>query len=98
MHKNADAASRDSPAREGVLTGRPGIASESTEGPVCLVLVAECRELRVQAKVNRTANRNGTARVMDGTGLREWLLGNWDEQATGCVDFSSQGTIRIKLN
>ena len=70
---------------------------QQSEGPVALVLVARGREHRLQANVNRSANRNGTARIMGGTGLREWFLSNADVGAKLDVDLSSQQHIRIKL-
>ena len=60
-----------------------------TEGPVELVLLSEGKEQRVDAKVNRSANMNGTARIMGGTKLRDWFLNHFDVGTKLDVDFSS---------
>jgi hypothetical protein len=66
-----------------------------TEGPVDLVLVSAGREHRVEAKVNRSANGNGTSRIMGGARLREWFLSNTDVGAKLDVDLSSAAEIRV---
>jgi len=65
------------------------------EGPVELVLVSGGREHRIEAKVNRSANVNGTAIIMGGARLREWFLSNCDLGAELRVDLSSTMAIRI---
>ncbi|MFN2546088.1 MAG: hypothetical protein ABR567_01515 [Myxococcales bacterium] len=67
-----------------------------SEGPVALVLLFDGREQRVDAKVNRSANQNGTARIMGGTRLRDWFLDHFDVGAKIAVDLSSQREIRLK--
>src|ERR1700730_13122234 len=67
-----------------------------TEGTVDLLLLSGGKDQSVAAKVNRSANRNGTARMMGGTKLRDWFLSQFDVGARLDVDLGSAGQIRIQ--
>lgn len=67
-----------------------------TEGPVELVLLADGKEQRREAKVNRSANMNGTARIIGGTKLRDWFLNHFDVGTRLDVDLGSDREIRIQ--
>jgi hypothetical protein len=62
-----------------------------------LPIQTECAEAAVQAKVNRTANDDCTARIMGGARSREWFLSNSDVGRRLNVDLSSRTEIRIRL-
>src|SRR2546426_5668816 len=66
-----------------------------TEGPVEVVLLTDGKEQRIEAKVNRSANMNGTARIMGSTKLRDWFLKHFDVGARLEVDLSS-AEVRIR--
>jgi hypothetical protein len=66
-----------------------------TEGPINLVLSLDGREQSVAGKVNRSANQNGTARIMGGKNLRELFLTHFDVGTKLDVDLGSQDEIRI---
>jgi hypothetical protein len=63
------------------------------EGTVALFLGAERR--RIEAKVNRTANPNGTARVSGGVELRDWFQRHCRLGQTVYVDLSSPAQMSI---
>jgi len=66
-----------------------------TDGePVTLVLGPE--EQIVHGYINRRANPNGTARVMGGTGLRNWIQANCEPGGTLNVDVSHGSRIGIR--
>ena len=65
-------------------------------GPISMVLCAEGKELRGEAKVNRTANGNSTARIMGGVTLRDWLMRHFDLGARLDVHLLSPHEIRIE--
>jgi len=62
-----------------------------TEGPIRLRL--EPGGIEVQAKINRTVNRNGTARIMGGIVLREWFQRNFEPMDVVAVDLTSHEII-----
>ena len=62
-----------------------------SEGPIRLRLGRNGTE--VQANINRSANKNGTARVMGGVVLREWFRRNFEPLETVAVDLTSQEII-----
>jgi hypothetical protein len=64
-----------------------------TDGPVELALGAHGRT--IEGKVNRRANRNGTARISGGSKLRDWLQANYSQGDVVEVDLSSLTSIRI---
>ena len=66
-----------------------------TEGPVELLLVDGRTEERLQARVNRTAQSNGTARIMGGTRLRDWFQHHYRVGDQVDVDIRSPEHIRI---
>jgi hypothetical protein len=47
-------------------------------------------------KINRTANMNGTPRIMGGTGLRDWFQKNAQEKSVIHVDVLSATAIRLR--
>lgn len=65
-----------------------------TEGPVRLRLGRNGAE--VVAKLDRRANRNGTARILGGVPLREWFQENFAMMDTVSVDLSSQDLIVLE--
>lgn len=69
---------------------------KQSEGLVELVLLFDGKEQRVEATINRSANQNGTARIMGGTRLRDWFLDYFDVGAKIAVDLSSQNEIRVR--
>ena len=62
-----------------------------TEGPVRLRLGRDGEE--IDARVDRHANQNGTARVMGGALLKKWLQANFNPMDTVVVDLASQDVI-----
>ncbi len=65
----------------------------STEGPVELIVGTS--GLKISGKVNRSANRNGTARVMGGAKLRDWFQANHSPGEVIDIDLRSFDSIRI---
>jgi hypothetical protein len=65
------------------------------KGPVELLLVARGTEQRVEARVNRSAQNNGTARVMGGPDLRRWFQEHYRVGERVDVDIRSPECIRI---
>jgi hypothetical protein len=63
----------------------------SKEGPVEIHLGADSFD----AKVNRTANRNGTARIMGGVPLRDWFQSEFSIRETVQVEFLDDQRIRL---
>ncbi len=63
-----------------------------SEGPIKIVVGDEQRQ--IEGKINRTANLNGTPRIMGGTPLRDWFQHNCKEGDTVTVDLSSFREIR----
>lgn len=53
--------------------------------------------LRISARVNRTANTNGTARIMGGKHLRDWFSENCQLMQPVYVDLVMPSEIRITL-
>lgn len=51
---------------------------------------------RIAGRVNRSANLNGTARVMGGFRLRDWFHAKCREQDRLLVEFLSTGVIRLQ--
>lgn len=49
----------------------------------------------IQAKVNRTANKNGTARIMGGVPLRDWFQTEFSMLDPVLVEFSDPESIRL---
>jgi hypothetical protein len=64
---------------------------QSKEGPVEIHLGAHSFE----AKVNRTANRNGAARIMGGVPLRDWFQSEFSIRETVQVEFLDHQRIRL---
>ncbi len=64
-----------------------------TEGPVELVLGKSGS--RIEGKINRSANLNGTARIMGGSNLRDWFQANHTLGDVVDVDLSSMHSITI---
>ena len=56
------------------------------EGPVTLML---CGDGRVSSYINRSANLNGTARVMGRVALRDWFQSTYSEGDTIPVRFET---------
>ena len=56
------------------------------DGAVTLTLRCDCR---IEGYVNRRANRNGTARVMGRTALRDWFQANYTLGASVPVRFET---------
>ncbi len=65
------------------------------EGALSLLLSAGGEEQRIAARVNRSANQNGTARILGGPKLRAWFLSHFDVGAELDVDLASLEEIRI---
>ncbi len=65
----------------------------STEGPVELVVGTP--GLKIAGKINRSANQNGTARIMGGAKLRDWFQANHTPGDAVDVDLSSFDSISI---
>src|SRR5204863_4882544 len=63
------------------------------EGPVELLLGKS--GLKVEGKVNRSANQNGTARIMGGAKLRDWFQANFEPGDSIDVDLGSLDSIRV---
>lgn len=64
-------------------------------GTVWLLLEAERH--RIEATINRSANQNGTARIMGGPGLRDWFQRHCRVGQTVFVDLSSRRQVAIGL-
>jgi hypothetical protein len=64
----------------------------SSEGPVQLVLR---KSRKVEGHINRTANRNGTARIMGGPELRDWFQQNYRLDDVVEVDISDLDSIHL---
>jgi hypothetical protein len=65
----------------------------ATEGTVELLLEPEGRV--IEAHVNRSAQRNGTARIMGGVALRDWFRAHCAPGDAVHVDLSSKSQIKI---
>lgn len=65
----------------------------STEGAVDIVLG---NQKRITAKINRSANPNGTARIMGGVELRDWFQENFQINDEVNVIFVSGDEITIE--
>ena len=63
----------------------------NSDGPVRLRLGRNGPE--IEAKINRSANQNRTARILGGPGLRDWFQKNFEPLQTVSVDLSSQDVI-----
>ena len=63
------------------------------EGPITLVLGQS--GLEVQAFVNRSANQNGTARIMGRSALRKWFQQNYDVMDDVPVRFVAPNRITL---
>jgi hypothetical protein len=66
-----------------------------TEGTVELLLLSDGKQQRVEAKINRSTNEKGTARILGGPKLRDWFH-HFDVGARLDVDLASAGEIRIQ--
>lgn len=64
------------------------------EGPIRLMLGATGEV--VNGKVNRSANRNGTARVMGRVRLRDWFRRHFDMMDRVDVEFLSPDLIQLR--
>ncbi len=64
-----------------------------TEGPVELVLGKS--GLKIEGKIDRSANQNGTARIMGRSKLRDWLQKSHKPGEVIDVDLCSFDSIRI---
>lgn len=64
-----------------------------SEGPIKIV-VGDAQRL-IAGKINRSANINGTPRIMGGTALRDWFQRNCEVGDVVKVDLSSFSEIRI---
>lgn len=68
----------------------------STEGYTTITLqTSSGRQTTVQAKINRSANTNGTPRIMGGSQLRDWFQANFRVGDVVEVYFTSLQTIRL---
>ena len=65
------------------------------EGPVTLVLGKSGRE--IEGNVNRSANMNGTARIMGRTHLKQWFQENYKEDDKVPVNFASPSRIILGM-
>jgi len=65
-----------------------------TVGPVRLRLGR--LGIEIDGEINRTANTNGTARILGGTALRNWFQNNFEPMDTVEVDLSSQKIIVLE--
>lgn len=63
----------------------------SDEGPITLELGEDRRE--IPAFVNRSANQNGTARIMGGMKLKEWFQQNYAQMDKVPVFFAAPNRI-----
>jgi len=50
---------------------------------------------RIEAKVNRSANLNGTARIMGGVPLRDWFQANFELRSAINVEIESPIEMRM---
>lgn len=66
-----------------------------TEGAVPILLGTE--RLRIEGRVDRTANRNGTARVIGGGALRDWFRNRCREGQTVYVNLASPAGMSITV-
>ncbi|HEV2444329.1 MAG TPA: hypothetical protein VGS58_00345 [Candidatus Sulfopaludibacter sp.] len=62
-------------------------------GPIELILGKSGR--KVMGKIDRSANRNGTPRIMGGAPLRDWFQANYALGDAVDVDLSSVTSIRM---
>ena len=62
-----------------------------SDGPVRLRLGLHGPE--IEAKINRSANQNGTARILGGPALRDWFQKNCEPMDIVKVDLSSKDVI-----
>lgn len=70
----------------------------STEGYTTITLItASGRQTTVQAKINRSANTNGTPRIMGGSQVRDWFQDNFRVGDVVEVYFTSPQTIRLAV-
>ncbi len=67
----------------------------SQEGEVALRLGSAGRQ--IQGMINRRANRNGTARIIDGAKLRDWFQSNYRPMDTVAVDLSSPEIFILRM-
>jgi uncharacterized protein (DUF433 family) len=63
------------------------------EGPITLIM--EDGEQAIEGQVNRRANRNGTARIIGRSKLRDWFQSNFRLMDKVDVDLSSFEVIRL---
>ena len=64
------------------------------EGPVSLVLGDSDR--RLEGRIDRKANMNGTARVYGGTGLRDWFQAHFNVLDQVDVELGFPDVIHLK--
>ncbi|MGI0016747.1 MAG: hypothetical protein ACREBU_25265 [Nitrososphaera sp.] len=64
----------------------------STEGTVDIVLSGN---KHITGNINRSANKNGTARIMGGVQLRNWFQENFQVNDTIEVDLTLPDVIRL---
>ena len=62
------------------------------EGPIEMHLTGSSR---ITGHVNRTANQNGTARIIGRVELRDWFQSRFNELDMVEIEFISPGAIRI---
>jgi hypothetical protein len=62
-----------------------------TDGPIRLRLGRNGVE--IEGRIDRTVNRNGTARVLGGIRLRDWFINNFEPMDTVAVDLTSEQAI-----
>jgi len=63
------------------------------EGPIEIELAGSSR---IIGQVNRSANQNGTARIMGRVELRDWFQSRFHEMDNIVVEFLSPEAIRLK--
>jgi hypothetical protein len=66
-----------------------------TDGSVAILLGPERR--RIEGRVDRKVNNNGTARVLGGRELRDWFQRQCREGQTVYVDLSSPASMAVNL-
>src|SRR4051812_36630113 len=64
------------------------------EGPVTLVLGDS--ERRLDGRIDRKANMNGTARIMGGSGLRDWFQAHFSVMDQVDVELGFPDVIHLK--
>ena len=64
------------------------------EGPATLVLGDSNH--RLEGRIDRTANGNGTARIMGGSGLRDWFQAHFSVMDQADVEFGVPDMIHLK--